>query len=248
MTSRRRDFGLWAGLVVVVVGLVAIAIFVRDRSVSTRSSRADSDSSVLALTWGPSLCQVQAAVRGCQNGNVAKMGPSFVLHGLWPQPSTMRYCGVPEAAADRRSPPELPPQLRARLAAIMSDSTSMAPHEWFAHGTCSGVSPNEYFSIAAALSDDAVAVLDRVFNDARGRRLSSRTVRQAVDAAFGDGTGNRVSLTCRPAGTNGDVVYEVRLSLPAVASLRSAGGPPALSDALARGPVVQPGCGQGRVP
>ena len=44
------------------------------------------------------------------------------------------------------------------------------------------------------------------------------------------------------------MAYEVRLSLPAVVELNANNGPMSLGEALAKGPAVPAGCGQGRVP
>ncbi|MGI9124937.1 MAG: ribonuclease T2 family protein [Mycobacterium sp.] len=234
-------------LSVLVVAAVAFSLLVLDRKPRPSASPADSSSSLLVVTWAPSLCKVEPSNSGCRSGHVGSLGRSFVLHGLWPQPSSEQYCAVPKRTPDRdRKPVELPADLQASLKALMSDSTLMTTHEWYAHGTCSGVTPPEYFSIAAALADEASAVLDPVFAGAAGRSVSSRSVRDTVDSRLGAGAGKRVSLTCRDAQGSGTVAYEVRLSLPPVPQLRQ--GPPSLADALAQGPPIPPGCGQARVP
>jgi ribonuclease T2 len=235
-----------AVLAVIAVAAVVFSLFVLDRRPETPQADA-SDSSLLVLTWAPSLCKVEPSNSGCRSGHVPGLGQSFVLHGLWPQPSTEQYCNVPERTPDRsRKPVQLPDDLKARLQAMMSDSTLMTTHEWYAHGTCSGVTPPEYFSIATQLVPEATAVLDPVFTQAAGRRLSSRTVREAFDTRFGKGSGDRVTLSCREAGGEGVVAFEVRLSLPAVVALKQ--NSPSLAQALSAGPETQPGCGQGSVP
>ncbi len=234
-----------AVLAVVAVAAVAVSLLVLDRR--PEPSQADSTSSLLVVTWAPSLCKVEPSNSGCRSGHVGSLGPAFVLHGLWPQPSTEQYCDVPKHTPDRsRSPVALPKDLAANLKTMMSDSAIMTTHEWYAHGTCSGVTPPEYFNVAATLASQANAVLNPVFTQATGRRLSSRTVREAFDARFGKGAGARVSMTCKDASGRGSVTYEVRLSLPPVTQLRR--NSPSLAQALAAGPTVAPGCGQGAVP
>lgn len=235
------------GLAVVVVAAVAFSVLVLDRRPRPTETAANSSSSLLVVTWGPSLCKVEPTNTGCRSGHVGSLGPGFVLHGLWPQPSTEQYCEVPKGTPDRdRKPVPLPPDLQASLKAMMSDSAVMTTHEWYAHGTCSGVTPPEYFGVAAALADQAGRVLDPLFRNAVGQRVSARSVREIVDAQLGAGAGTRVGLTCRDALGVGSVVYEVRLSLPPVAQLRR--DTPSLADALAGGPTVAPGCGNARVP
>lgn len=51
----------------------------------------------------------------------------------------------------------------------MSDISTLAPHEWNAHRNCSGVTPTEYFSIAATPAGQATRALDPVFENADGR-------------------------------------------------------------------------------
>ena len=128
----------------------------------------------------------------------------------------------------------------------MSDSALMTTHEWYAHGTCSGVTPPEYFSVASTLAVQANEVLNPLFAAASGRPISARAIRDAFDARFGKGAGSRAALVCKDAGGQGSVAFEVRLSLPPVVKLRT--DTASLAQALAVGPSVPPGCGQGRVP
>jgi len=236
-----------AGLAVVVVAAVAFSVLVLDRKPRPTETAAASSSSLLVVTWGPSLCKVEPSNAGCRSGHVGSMGSSFMLHGLWPQPSTEQYCEVPKGTPDRdRKPVQLSPDLQASLKAMMSDSAVMTTHEWYAHGTCSGITPPDYFGVAAALADQASGVLDPMFKQSVGQRISARAVREAVDAKLGAGAGKRVGLTCRDASGAGSIVYEVRFSLPPVAQLQR--NAPSLADALAGGPTVAPGCGQAQVP
>lgn len=235
-----------AALAVIAAAAVTFSIVVLDRR-PPPAEVSSSDSSLLVVTWAPSLCKVEPSNSGCRSGHVSSLGQTFMLHGLWPQPSTEQYCDVAKRTPDPyRNPVPLPDELKASLTAMMSDSTIMTTHEWYAHGTCSGVTPPEYFSIATALAKQASQVLDPVFGQAVGGRVSSRTVRTAFDAKFGSDAGRRVSLSCRDADGGGSLLYEVRLSLPPVVALHQ--DSPALGEALAAGPPVPPGCGQGRLP
>lgn len=233
------------GALALLVLIAAVAAVVAHRRAEPAASSSVGNSSVLVLTWAPSLCKVESAAPGCRSGRVDKHGESFLLHGLWPQPRDRRYCGVPARERDRR-PVELPRDLQDQLSALMSDSTSMTEHEWYAHGSCSGVTPTEYFSVVTRLTGQAIEVLDPVFDRAAGGGLASRSVRAAFENRFGTDAGARVSLSCREASGVGRIVYEVRLSLPPVAQLVPE--TPALADALADAPAVPPGCGQAKVP
>lgn len=252
LTMRRGDATVtWVSvtLAAVAVAGVAFSLLVLDREPRRQAAQPGaSTSSLLTLTWGPSLCTVERSNAGCRSGHVGRLGQVFVLHGLWPQPSTEQYCDVPRRSGGAKPPPALPEDLRTTLQAKMSDAEVMATHEWYAHGTCSGVAAPEYFRIAADLTDQANAVLDPLFSRTTGREISARTVRDAFDARFGAGAGQRVTLSCRDSGRSEPLVYEVRLSLPTVTALRAGPNPVSLRDALADGPVVPPGCGRGQVP
>lgn len=236
-----------AGLSAVVVAAVSFSLLVLDRKPRPAESASASSSSLLVVTWGPSLCKVEPSNSGCKSGHVRSLGRTFVLHGLWPQPATEQYCDVPRRTPDReRRPVSLPPDLQASLKAMMSDSALMTTHEWYAHGTCSGVAPPDYFGLAAELAGQAGTLLDPIFQRAAGQRVSARSVRQAVDAKFGAGAGNRVGLSCRNAPGEVGIVYEVQFSLPPIVQLRRDSA--SLADSLASGPTLSPGCGQGTVP
>lgn len=247
---KRRDakvLAISAGLSLAVVAAVVYSFVLDRRPVGPEPG--NSSSSLLTLTWGPSLCMVDAANAGCKSGHVGRMGQSLVLHGLWPQPSTEQYCGVPQRGADRRTV-DLPDGVRKALQDMMSDETIMAPHEWYAHGTCSGVAPAEYFGIATTLAAQVRTLLDPVFVNAGGEQLSPRAVRESFDAEFGGGAGKRVGLTCKDVDGQ-SIAYEVHLSLPSVKDLladQKAVKTLALGDSLVKGPAIPPGCGQGRVP
>lgn len=243
MVSRRRRIGRWSVIAVLIL-LAVVAVVVNRKQAEPPAVVSAGDSSLLALTWGPSLCSVESSVRGCRTGNVARKGQTFLLHGLWPQPSTAQYCGV---GKDKQAP-QLPPDIRERLAKVMSDASVLAPHEWLAHGTCSGVEPADYFNVAMTVAAQATEVLDPAVRSQQGRRLSVTTLRELFDTRFGPGSGNRLTLTCRRAEGRGEVVYEIRLSLPSVTSLRAAGESLSLGDQLAKAPAVPAGCRQAQVP
>ena len=239
---KRRSTWVLVGVTLIVLTVAAVVGLAQRRSEPPRASD-PSSSSLLVMTWAPALCKVVVSASGCRSGRVDKLGNSFVLHGLWPQPSSLQYCNVPEDAR-KRTALQLPADLQEQLQTMMSDPAVLAPHEWYAHGSCSGVGPADYFTIATTLASQAISVLEPVFEHP-GDRVASRSVRDAFDARFGQGSGARVTLVCRDARGEGNVIFEVRVSLPPVSQLRQH---PSLGDALAAAPTVAPGCGQARVP
>ena len=89
---------------------------------------------VLALSWSPAFCASRATDRAeCAQHR------GFVAHGLWPQ-----YAGGggPEHCSSA-GPLDQETLDRARLA--MPDER-LVRHEWVVHGTCTGMSPHDYFA------------------------------------------------------------------------------------------------------
>jgi ribonuclease T2 len=94
---------------------------------------------LLALSWAPNYC----ADHPSDHSSECKIGghKDFVLHGLWPQASS----GPPPMSCSGASP----------VAAATVDhmlqfmpSRSLIQHEWEKHGTCSGLSAQDYFAQA----------------------------------------------------------------------------------------------------
>ena len=91
---------------------------------------------LLSLSWSPSFCETS---RGGANRLQCGARPySFVVHGLWPQydKDFPEFCQVPA------------PRLDHRIVSSMLDlmpAPALIYHEWDAHGTCSGLSPRDYF-------------------------------------------------------------------------------------------------------
>lgn len=251
---RRGDvavLSISAVLGAMAVAAIVVSVLVVDQPrVPPKRVMAESSSSLLVVTWGPALCKVDPANAGCRSGHVGSLGPAFILHGLWPQPPEQQFCGVPKSSGQDPGLPalNLPQNVQSDLQSMMSDATMMAPHEWSAHGTCSGVPPADYFSIVTTLAEQATNVLDPVFRHADGGRVSLTAVRDRFDTQFGQDAGKRVSMNCRDSRGDGMVAYEVHLSLPPVAELRNASSSLALGDLLGKGPTLLPGCLLGRVP
>ena len=257
---RRGDAAVLSiSCVLAVIAIAAVTFSVRVLDHTPSSAQFDADdggSSWLVLTWGPSLCAAEPTNTGCASGHVQTQGSTWLLHGLWPQPAENQYCGVPKEIARRASDlkgshmpsVDLSDNVRTTLQASMSDAPSLAPHEWYAHGTCSGVSPDVFFSDAAALADQAREVLDPMFTEAEGGRIALSAVRDAFDAEYGAGAGERLRLSCRNVTGEGSVAYEMHVSLPAVVELRAAGDAVSLKDLILKAPTLGPGCRNASVP
>ena len=94
---------------------------------------------VMSLSWSPGFCATAAG----QNDPI-QCGPgrhfAFVLHGLWPQ---YERGGWPQKCSTEAADESL---VNSML--TIMPSPKLVAHEWEKHGTCSGLSPKDYFEEA----------------------------------------------------------------------------------------------------
>ena len=93
---------------------------------------------VLSLSWSPTWCALEGDARGSEQ---CEADHGWILHGLWPQyhrgyPS---YCPTSRRAPSRAD--------TAAMADIMG-TAGLAWHQWKKHGSCSGLSPDDYFALS----------------------------------------------------------------------------------------------------
>ena len=98
---------------------------------STDNQPGDFDFYLLTLSWSPEFCATHAGSPECS------AHPGFVVHGLWPQNNDGTY---PERCSSAPGPSN-PGQYTNLL-----PTASLVEHEWSTHGTCSGLSPDAYFT------------------------------------------------------------------------------------------------------
>jgi ribonuclease T2 len=104
---------------------------------------------VLALSWTPTWCALEGDARGSEQCD-ATNDFGWTLHGLWPQfhqgwPS---FCRTLERQPSR--------SMTNGMSDIMGTS-GLAWHQWKKHGTCSGLSAQDYY----ALSREAYGKVNR---------------------------------------------------------------------------------------
>jgi ribonuclease T2 len=180
---------------------------------------------VFALSWEPAFCETRPGKSECKAETPGGFDAThFTLHGLWPEPNGKFYCNVggSDKANDRPDRwKDLPavtldPATRRELEQVMPGTGSMLErHEWIKHGTCSGMSQQQYFSEALSLmrAVNGSAVRD-LFAGSVGQELTADGIRAAFDAAFGAGAGARVRVACVKDPSNGRrLIGELTLGL-----------------------------------
>ena len=88
---------------------------------------------LLNLSWSPEFCHSHPTAIECARHS------TFVLHGLWPQNTDGTY---PQNCSNDPGPAD-----PSQYADIYPDP-GLLQHEWKAHGTCSGLSPEDFFALA----------------------------------------------------------------------------------------------------
>lgn len=103
----------------------------------------DFDYYALVMSWSPSYC---AESRNPDQSQCGGSRPyAFVLHGLWPQYER----GYP-ANCRTRQRPWVDQRIIDRMMDIMP-SRRLIIHEYRKHGTCAGLSAEEYFDVSERL-------------------------------------------------------------------------------------------------
>jgi ribonuclease T2 len=97
---------------------------------------------VLSLSWSPSYCAAEGEEANRQQCK-AKRPYAFVVHGLWPQSER----GYPEDC--RTDEPAVADEMLRSLYDIMP-SAGLIRYEWKKHGSCAGLSQDDYFAVLRA--------------------------------------------------------------------------------------------------
>ena len=118
---------------------------------------------VLALSWSPSYCELEGERANRQQCGATR-SYGFVVHGLWPQYEH----GYPSncASAERDVSNDL-----ARSMYDLMPSTGLIRQQWRKHGSCSGLTPSDYFDVVRAARNRVVIPSE----------LQRSTQRQSVD-------------------------------------------------------------------
>ena len=207
---------------------------------------------VLAVNWQPAFCELSPRKAECRDQRANSFEASnFTLHGLWPQPRSNEYCDVSPrdrfASEDGRwrdlPQLDLPLSLRRELDQVMPGSQSaLDRYEWTKHGTCYGTDARTYYADALdlleALNTSQVADL---FAGNIGKRITLAQIRDAFDAAFGPGAGQRVEVSCTEDG-NRILITELTINLTG-----DIDGPNFLATLIAAASPADGGCRSGQV-
>jgi len=154
---------------------------------------------VLSLSWSANWCAREGDARGSDQCD-ERHDHGWILHGLWPQYTR----GWPSFCQTARRPPSQ--GMTAGMADIMG-SAGLAWHQWKKHGTCSGLSAEDYFALSRRAYDDLTR--PEVFRHLqRPVKLPASVVEQAFLKANPGWDQDMLTVTCKDG-----YIHEARLCL-----------------------------------
>ena len=148
----------------------------------------DFDFYVLALSWSPTFCVEQSGEddkEQCSTGRPF----AFVVHGLWPQNDR----GFPSNCQS-----DFGSRIDGGIANKMLDimpSRGLVFHQWRKHGTCSGLSPQDYFSFTRE-AKNKITVPDQFMKLADYKTIAPIEVERAFITANPTLQQNAIAVTC----------------------------------------------------
>lgn len=164
---------------------------------------------VMALSWSPNWCEREGDARDSPQCDPAK-DFGWVLHGLWPQYER----GWPQ---DCFSPHQPPSRAMTRDMADIMGTSGLAWYQWNKHGSCSGLSPAEYYDLARAAYDSVVRPeVFRRLPDAV--RLPAALIEEAFIADNPEIMPDGLTVTCRDG-----YIQEARICLTRDLEFRECG-------------------------
>ncbi|MCV9997539.1 ribonuclease [Pararhizobium sp. YC-54] len=165
---------------------------------------------VLSLSWSPSWC-----LENDPSGRSMQCDPDnnhgFIVHGLWPQNEQ----GFPEFCRTR-DPDRVPETLGRPLFDIMP-SMGLIGHEWRKHGSCSGLSQKDYFTVLRA-AREKVTIPPGLQSVGPNRKTSATDIETALTSANPGLRPDALAVTCASGR-----VDEVRICFDKDLSFRTCG-------------------------
>jgi ribonuclease T2 len=136
---------------------------------------------LFTLSWSPEYCQAHRDAVECTGGNHY----GFIVHGLWPQFNR----GYPEHCSNEPMPSDV-----SVVSKIMPDP-SLIKHEWTTHGTCSGLSGNQYFELIRKIYD-SIKIPQQFVAPTRTLNIHPADVKRAFEQANPQLSDDAIAVNC----------------------------------------------------
>ncbi|MEM8744320.1 MAG: ribonuclease T2 [Pseudomonadota bacterium] len=209
MTELFRRYGakrfLWASAVCAVLTLAA------SDDAPARGTAGKFDYYVLALSWSPTYCAEEG--RNRRERQCSGQRPyAFVLHGLWPQYTK----GWPQNCDIGRKP--WVPQVLIDAMLDIMPSPRLVIQQYRKHGTCSGLTPEAYYSLSRQLHD-AIKIPARYLQPNKPVLVTPEEIEEDFLKTNRDLTPEMISVSCG----RGKRLREVRICFSKEGQLRACG-------------------------
>ena len=167
----------------------------------------------LALSWMPAFCESKPNKRECQNQDEKRFDAyHFILHGLWPgvkgdKRHTYGYCDVSKSVIKKDKKRrwcnmpklDLSQTVRKNLNQFMPGTAScLQRHEWYKHGSCSGLSEEDYYALSNQLVEKfSKTDFSQYIAKHVGKKVKRKTLLKKFDKEFGKGSRSYLVLRCK---------------------------------------------------
>jgi ribonuclease T2 len=179
-----------------------------------RNQAGDFDYYALVLSWSPTHCAT--VERGDNDPQCHRRDGrryAFVLHGLWPQHEK----GYPEFCPTRARP-YVPNNIIDSMLDIMP-SPKLVIHEYRKHGTCSGLTPAEYYATSRKLFSQ-IRIPQQYVNTQEGLMVEPGELMQDFLKANPSIKPDMIAVSC---GGPGNRLREIRVCFDRAGQFRACG-------------------------
>ncbi len=180
----------------------------------------------LAISWEPAFCLTVSGKPECASETPSRQDAhAFSLHGLWPQSGS--YCGATSAqeSNDKAGKWSLLPAVtlsastEAQLQIVEPGTQSyLERHEWIEHGTCSGLSQQNFFAPTIAMLNSINASnLGSTVASNVGGHVTLAQLQAAAKLDFGTYASTDIEYLCISSGGKSyleEVRFHMRLPNP----------------------------------
>lgn len=162
---------------------------------------------ILSMSHMNDFCDYKPEKKECREGAGSA---GMVLHGLWPNrdndPShNYQYCEKSSRETQNWCAPEIDitnkidPQVLDGLREVMPGVAScLQNHEWYAHGSCSGLSTQDYFMESQELARKfRTTSFNAWLKEQGGKQVSLDAIYSALMKDFGTSIRQSIAVQCR---------------------------------------------------
>ena len=148
---------------------------------SIPSASGQFDYYLLTLSWAPEYCHGHPNSPECDGSH-----RGFVVHGLWPQFQNGRWPSDCSSAPGLADP--------STMLDIMPDPRLIA-HEWQKHGTCTGLTANQYFGVVRS-AYASIKIPRSLINPARTTQRGATEIKQLFASANPGISADGMAIRC----------------------------------------------------